>query len=44
MSGVGELRAYAALMGGQWRSVLSYRTSFAVEVVTNVLTTAIDVR
>ena len=39
----GELRAYAALLGGQWRSVLSYRTSFVVELFTNVGATALDV-
>jgi ABC-2 type transport system permease protein len=40
---VGELRAYAALLGGQWRSVLSYRASFVVEMVTNIGGTALDV-
>jgi ABC-2 type transport system permease protein len=40
---VAELRAYAALLGGQWRSVASYRTSFVVELVTNVGGTALDV-
>ena len=40
---MGELRAYAALLGGQWRSVLSYRTSFVVELFTNVGATALDV-
>ncbi|GID93529.1 ABC transporter permease [Amorphoplanes digitatis] len=38
-----ELRAYAALLGGQWRSVTSYRASFAVEMVTNIGGTALDV-
>ncbi|MFI7546141.1 ABC transporter permease [Actinoplanes sp. NPDC049599] len=38
-----ELRAYAALLGGQWRSVLSYRASFWVEMVTNIGGTAFDV-
>jgi ABC-2 type transport system permease protein len=37
------MRAYAALMGGQWRSVLAYRTSFVVELLTNLGTTALDV-
>jgi ABC-2 type transport system permease protein len=40
---VGELRAYAALLGGQWRSVLSYRASFVVEMITNIGGTALDV-
>jgi ABC-2 type transport system permease protein len=40
---VGELRAYAALAAGQWRSVLSYRASFALELVTNLGSTALDV-
>jgi ABC-2 type transport system permease protein len=40
---VGELRAYAALLGGQWRSLLSYRASFVVEMVTNIGGTALDV-
>jgi ABC-2 type transport system permease protein len=40
---VGELRAYAALLGGQVRSVASYRASFAVELVTNIGATAFDV-
>ncbi len=38
-----ELRAYAALLGGQWRSLLSYRASFLVEMVTNIGATALDV-
>lgn len=38
-----ELRAYAALLGGHWRSLTAYRASFVVELLTNVLTTAIDV-
>ncbi|MEU7902283.1 ABC-2 family transporter protein [Actinoplanes sp. NPDC049118] len=38
-----ELRAYAALLGGQWRSVTSYRASFAVEMITNIGGTALDV-
>lgn len=40
---MGELRAYAALVAGQWRSVLSYRASFVVDVLTNVTTTSIDI-
>ena len=40
---MGELRAYAALLGGQFRSVLSYRASFVVEVFTNVGAAALDV-
>jgi ABC-2 type transport system permease protein len=39
----GNLGAYAALLGGQFRSVASYRASFAVELVTNVGSTAFDV-
>lgn len=38
-----ELRAYAALLGGQWRSVASYRASFVVEMITNIVGTAFDV-
>ncbi|MDT5040795.1 MAG: viologen exporter family transport system permease protein [Actinoplanes sp.] len=40
---MGELRAYAALAGAQFRSVLSYRTSFLVELLTNIGATALDV-
>jgi ABC-2 type transport system permease protein len=40
---VGELRAYAALLGGQLRSVASYRASFVVELITNIGSTALDV-
>jgi ABC-2 type transport system permease protein len=40
---VGELRAYAALIGGQFRSLASYRLSFAVEMVSNIGTTALDI-
>jgi len=40
---VAELRAYAALLGGQWRSLMSYRTSFVVEMITNIGATALDV-
>ena len=38
-----ELRAYAALMGGQWRSVASYRASFVLELITNLGGTGLDV-
>ena len=38
-----ELRAYAALLGGQWRSLMSYRASFVVEMITNIGGTALDV-
>jgi viologen exporter family transport system permease protein len=40
---VGELRAYAALLGGQFRSVAAYRISFVVELITNIGGTALDV-
>ncbi len=40
---MGEIRAYAALVGGQFRSVASYRASFVVELFTNVGSTAFDV-
>jgi len=40
---VGELRAYGALFLGQWRSLASYRASFAVELATNILGAALDV-
>jgi ABC-2 type transport system permease protein len=40
---VGELRAYAALASGQLRSLASYRTSFVVELVSNVGATVLDV-
>jgi len=40
---VGELRAYAALMAGQFRAMASYRASFVVELVSNVGGTALDV-
>ncbi|MBB2941740.1 ABC-2 type transport system permease protein [Actinoplanes lutulentus] len=40
---MGELRAYAALFGAQTRSVLSYRTSFVVELVGNMGATVFDV-
>ncbi len=42
-SAAGPLRAYLALLGGQFRSVVSYRASFAVELVTNVGAAALDV-
>jgi ABC-2 type transport system permease protein len=40
---VAELRAYAALLGGQWRSMMAYRASFVVEMITNIGGTALDV-
>jgi ABC-2 type transport system permease protein len=40
---VAELRAYVALLGGQFRSVASYRASFVVELVTNIGSTGLDV-
>jgi len=40
---VGELRAYAALLGGQVRSVASYRASFVIELFSNIGATALDV-
>ena len=40
---MGELRAYVALLGGQLRSVASYRASFVVELLTNIGGTALDV-
>jgi ABC-2 type transport system permease protein len=40
---VGELRAYGAMLGGKFRSVASYRTSFAVELVSNLGATVLDV-
>jgi len=40
---VAELRAYVALVGGQWRSLMSYRSSFVVEMFTNIGGTALDV-
>ena len=39
----GEVRAYAALLGGQFRSVVSYRASFAVELAANVGAATLDV-
>ncbi|MFG1608311.1 ABC transporter permease [Actinoplanes sp. NPDC049265] len=38
-----ELRAYAALIGGQFRSMASYRMSFVIELASNSLTTALDI-
>jgi viologen exporter family transport system permease protein len=38
-----DLRAYAALIGGQFRSIASYRASFLVELAGNTLTTALDI-
>jgi ABC-2 type transport system permease protein len=40
---VAELRAYVALLGGQWRSVASYRASFVLEMITNVGATGLDI-
>ena len=40
---MGELRAYAALVSGHWRSVASYRASFVVDLLTNVGATVVDV-
>lgn len=40
---MGDLRAYAALLGGQFRSVTSYRASFLVELISNVGATVLDV-
>ncbi|KUL24998.1 ABC transporter permease [Actinoplanes awajinensis] len=40
---MGELRAYAALAGAQARSVFSYRTSFLIELFSNVGATVFDV-
>ncbi len=40
---VAVVRAYLALLGGHVRSMTSYRTSFAVELLTNVAVTALDV-
>jgi ABC-2 type transport system permease protein len=36
-------RAYVALLGGQLRSIASYRASFVVELLSNVAVTALDV-
>lgn len=40
---MGELRAYGAMLGGKFRSVAAYRTSFAVELVSNLGGTVLDV-
>jgi ABC-2 type transport system permease protein len=40
---VGELRAYAALLGGKARSVTAYRASFAIETVSNLGASVFDV-
>jgi ABC-2 type transport system permease protein len=40
---VGELRAYLALLGAQYRSLASYRASFVVELITNIGSTALDI-
>lgn len=39
---MGELRGYAALLAAQVRSVASYRASFAIELVSNIGATALD--
>jgi ABC-2 type transport system permease protein len=38
----GRLGPYGALLGGQFRSITSYRASFVVETVTNIGGTALD--
>jgi ABC-2 type transport system permease protein len=38
-----QVRAYTALIGGQFRSVASYRISFVIELVSHSLTTALDI-
>jgi ABC-2 type transport system permease protein len=40
---VADLQAYRALIAGRFRSVLSYRASFAVELVSNIGGTVIDI-
>ncbi|AGL15386.1 ABC transporter permease [Actinoplanes sp. N902-109] len=40
---MGEVQAYAALLRGQFRSLTSYRASFAVELLSNIGGTALDV-
>ncbi|MEV6490667.1 ABC-2 family transporter protein [Actinoplanes sp. NPDC051633] len=40
---MGEARAYAALIGGQFRSLMSYRLSFTLEMLSNIGTTALDI-
>jgi ABC-2 type transport system permease protein len=40
---VGEIRAYQALLTGKVRSMLAYRTSFAVELLSNLGGTLLDV-
>ncbi|GAA2627407.1 ABC transporter permease [Paractinoplanes durhamensis] len=40
---MGDLRIYAALAGGKWRSMLSYRASFAAEMLSNLGATVLDV-
>jgi len=40
---VGELRAYRALLGGKFRSMAAYRTSFAIELLSNLGGTVLDV-
>ena len=38
-----ELRPYAALLGGKFRSIATYRASFAVELLSNLGGTVLDV-
>jgi ABC-2 type transport system permease protein len=40
---VDELRAYRALLGGKLRSMAAYRTSFAIELFSNLGATVLDV-
>ena len=38
-----ELRAYRKLLGGQFRSIVSYRMSFLIELFSNSITTVLDI-
>ncbi|MFC7273388.1 ABC transporter permease [Paractinoplanes rhizophilus] len=40
---MGEIRAYQALLGGKVRSMTAYRTSFAIELLSNLGATVLDV-
>jgi ABC-2 type transport system permease protein len=40
---VGELRIYLALAGGRLRSMASYRTSFAIELLSNLGGAVLDI-
>jgi ABC-2 type transport system permease protein len=40
---VGEIRAYQALLGGKVRSMTAYRASFAIELLSNLGATVLDV-